>query len=282
MAAKTKGKTDEVALVVATSDWHFNSAVGLCPPRISLDDGGTYTYSPAQAALWRSWRKLWQRIADLKQEHNATVYAVCCGDVVDVDRRGSLITSNKSVILSALADVAAPMLEVADKVFVVRGTEAHVGGAGELEEKFAADIGAEPNERAGTNSWWVLRASFGGVRFDFTHHPATSGRRPWTRAASAARQSRITREQYLDRDERPPDVAVFGHVHYFASGGRTHKPETLFLPPFTWTTAFGYRLGAGAEIEPVGGVYFLCRGGSYIWDDIRFAARRLPIWRESE
>ena len=45
-------------LVVATADQHVNSTVGLCPPAVTLDDGGTYRASELQLLQWSYWKEV--------------------------------------------------------------------------------------------------------------------------------------------------------------------------------------------------------------------------------
>jgi len=42
----------DTVIVAVVADTHPNSTVGLCPPEVELDDGGTYHASKAQRWLW--------------------------------------------------------------------------------------------------------------------------------------------------------------------------------------------------------------------------------------
>jgi hypothetical protein len=168
-----------------------------------------------------------------------------------------------------LYDVTEPARSIVDRWVIVRGTEAHVGGLGELEEGLAQGLGCEKNER-GTWSHWYWQGEIEGVRIDATHHPATSSRRPWTRAQSASRQAAITRSDYIEAGEQPPDLAFFGHFHYFANSGRTFKPEVIYLPSWKGIGAFGHRIGAGPNGQPVGGVCVVLDRGRYTWEPLLY------------
>lgn len=273
------------SLVVVTADWHVNDTTGLCPPVFKREKGAEYRPGKAQRALWRAWVDFWDFIKEKRDSYSKppTVYAICNGDLGDINRHSQveLISTYKPDILRAMVDVAQPMLDIADRVFVIRGTAAHTGGNGELDEIFADDIGAVRDEENICASWWYLRSKFDGVRFDFAHHPATSGRRPWTRQAATARQSRIVRDQYHDRGEKPPDVSIFSHIHYYDDSGRASKPKVFFTPPWKWVGAYGYRLGAATHVEPVGGLWFMCEDGEYTWDVVQYKPSRRKIWTES-
>jgi hypothetical protein len=264
---------DEQPVVVAiTSDQHINSTVGLCPPAVTLDDGGTYRASKAQRVVWSAWIEFWNDIVfPAADEHGAKLYAVFNGDLCDknVHSGAQLISRDDADVVRMTVDVLtherANVMERADAVFVVRGTEAHTGEKAALEELIAADVGAEPDKQAGTASWYWLKLEAGGVLFDIAHHPCTSSRRAHTRSGAAERQAAETVMQYVRRNERPPQVVVRSHVHGFAKGGELALG--VFTPPWMMAGAFGHRIGKSGAIEPVGGVMFVCRGGRYEWDD---------------
>jgi len=270
-------------LVVVVADLHTNSTIGLCMPRVDLDDGGIYTASKAQRDyLLRNWRRFWRDVAEMRDEANAErVVVVVAGDWADDNRhsKAQLVTVNRSVIVREAVRVLEPAREIADDLLIVRGTEAHSGQSGELEETAAEMIGATPDPATGQFSHWFLLTEIDGVLFDIAHHPPTSGRRPWTKGPAAARASAILRAQYLEEGARVPDVAIRGHVHYYQPGPREPAPEFFYLPPWQLCTAFGHRIGAGGRIEPVGGLLFLCHDGEYQFKPLRYPARRARPWQ---
>lgn len=275
---------DETVIVAVVGDLHVNSTVGLCPPYVDLDDGGTYRPSKAQRWLWRCWLDFWNKIGALKREHGAQCYAVLNGDLADDNRHSKhqLITPNNTTVIRMTAGVLEPALDVADRAFVVRGTEAHAGPSAQLDEKVAEDIDAERNEEAKTWSWWWLPLEAAGVRFDIAHHPQTFGSRPWTLDPAAARHAVIIRDQYWERGERPPDVAVRSHVHTYSLSAKRLKPQFFYTPPWELTTAHGHRRGGGGGVEPVGGLPFVCQNGEYTFDKpISYRARRQPPWKKT-
>ena len=123
--------------VVVVSDAHINSTVGLCPPSVNLDDGGTYRYSVQQRALWRSWLDFCEKAHDSTDN----VIVILNGDLVENGNKSTqVISRNKASILGMAYDAIAPLVEDADKVFVIRGTEYHTGSSADLEEAFAKDL----------------------------------------------------------------------------------------------------------------------------------------------
>jgi hypothetical protein len=282
---------DKPAIVAVTADQHVNSTLGLCPPAVTLDDGGTYRGSRAQRAIWAAWKEYWTFVGELKEKLGATVYGVYAGDLNDknVYAHGELISGADADVTKMTVRALQPALAVTDRDFFLRGTEAHVGKKANLEEEVAADIEtAEPDPQTGTFTWYWLRASFGGVSFDVAHHPETFARRPWTEDAAAARCSAIIRDRYAERREEPPDVAIRAHVHKFIPGGRRLPPQVFYCPAWQVPTAFAYRVGGGMGERAVGGLVFICEGGEYRFPDGKTPAvlwkprglRRRP-WKES-
>jgi len=273
----------QTTLVVVVADLHTNSTIGLCTPSVDLDDGGTYTASKAQRDyLLRNWRRFWRDVAALRDAERAgRVVVVVNGDAVDDNRhsKAQLITVNKSSIIALAARVLEPAREIADDLIVVRGTEAHSGQSGELEELVAREAGAQPDPVTGQFSHWFLLAEIEGVLFDVAHHPPTSGRRPWTKAPAAARAGAILRSQYLEEGVRVPDVAIRAHVHFYQPGPREPKPEFCYCPPWQLCTSFGHRIGAGGRIEPVGGLVYVCREGAYQFHALRYPPGKVKPWR---
>lgn len=275
---------DDAGLVVHVADLHLNSQRGLCPPVIDLDDGGQYRASRGQQETWQNWLQFWCIIWDMKRQYGMPLYTVIDGDLMDINRHDRLdpITPNAAIVGRTGLQVVGPVAEMSDYTFIIRGTEAHTGEHCELEEALAyylvKDGLAVPDEVNGTASWAWLPLEVGGVTFDVTHHPHTFGRRPWTVDAAPGREGAIIRDEYYERGERPPDVAIRAHVHKWLPGNRRLAPQVFYLPPWKLADAYSHRLGAGGAVEPVGGAWFLCTCGRYRWDVERWRPKRRPTW----
>jgi hypothetical protein len=259
-------------LVVINADLHVNSTVGLCPPRVKRDAGGTYLHSREQAWLWECWQDLWQRVHAAPKDF---VISVLLGDVPDLNQHSQteLICVNGARIIDACEEVVDGT--GADQTFIARGTAAHSGTSGYLEELLAQRVKATPDEN--TASWWELNLDIEGVKFDLQHHGQTYARRPWTKDAAAGRQAAITWDEYMEDSMRPPDVVGRAHGHYWGQGF-SRGTYGFFCPPWQLSTPFARRLGTG-RIEPVGGVVFECRGGSWSrWKTTRYTPERRKWW----
>ena len=268
------------AIVAIVADTHINSTVGLCPRRVKLDDGGTYHPSKGQRALWSAWLEFWESVFAQATKIDAQVYAVINGDLNDLNVHDGtgLITKNRSDIIRMTVDALEPVM-AADHIFIIRGTEAHVGRRANLEEEVAKDLNTEPDAQAGTHSWWWLKLNAAGVLFDIAHHPQTFSRRPWTLDAAPNRHAAIIRDEYQERGEKVPDVAVRAHVHKYVPGNRRLKPQFFYCFPWLLTTAHARRLGA-TEFETIGGLVFTCQDSQYTFEpeSWRPYALKRKIW----
>lgn len=265
-------KTDNkrYSLVAYTADWHVNDMLALCPPKFHREREATHRPGKAVRSLWVAWTEFWEIVKRKKEELEAAgkdvdVYAVCNGDLGDINKhsKAQLISTLKNDVVRAMVDVAQPMIGVVEKnIFVIRGTAAHTGANGELEEQFAEDIGAIPCNYEDSRSWWVLRANFSGVSTHITHHGPTGTGLPNKKDQSAARAAEYTANAYNRARLRLPKLAVYAHRHYAASG-REMGVECRFLPSWKLVGAFGYRIGVTIA-EPVGGYWCVCHNGQIV------------------
>ena len=280
MPTSGQSEADDPATVVIVGDMHINSTVGLCPSRVTLDDGGTYHPSKAQRWIYRCWTDFWQHVEGLDRSE---LYVVFNGDLVEGlhHRTTQLVTHNEETQLAMALQLLEPVARLADHLFVVRGTEAHTGPSAQWEEHLADDLSAERDTVGLTASWWHLPLTVGGVAFDICHHPQTSSRRPWTLDQAASRQASITWAEYHEMGQKPPDVVARSHLHVF---GRGWSRESLgvFCPSWQLSTAFGRRLGAGRKIQPIGGLIFQCQNQHYRWYDKRYKPIPRKAWSSAK
>ena len=272
-------------VVAVAADLHAGSTVALCPERVDLDDAGVYLASKAQRWLLRCWHDAWQHVAGIVEERGARLYAVINGDLTEGIHHGGeqLVTSNTTYQQNIAIQILEPVARAADRLFIVRGSSAHAGGAGRLEEKVAQDLGAVKDDVLGTHSWWHLPLIAQGVRIDIQHHPVTSGRRPWTEQAAAAREASIIASRYTASDSKVPAVAIRSHVHYFADSGIGCRPRTFFTRPWKLTDAYGHRLGTGRSVVPPGLLVLVCHNGQVVAvEDKRYKPRERRAWAEKQ
>lgn len=262
-------------IVVVASDLHTGSTVGLSPPYVQLDDGGTHKASKLQRWFWRNWLDTWAFYKELKEKEQLPLVFVLNGDAADGDHHDTpqVITRNKATQLRIAVKTLEPTFDVVDKFFIMRGTESHVGKSAWIEEILAEDIGAEKCSDE-MHSWWHLYANFGGVTFDIKHHPEAGSGRPWTAANPANTIAYMVSSKYALDGKKPPDVAVRAHRHTFMDNGTTYKTRVFQTPPWQFSTAFVHRIGMGGDPPVCGSIYFVCRDGRYFYDKKFYEVKR--------
>lgn len=279
MADPYSGRT----LVAVISDLHLGSTIGLCPPSLTLDDGGTYMASRAQRWLWLCWQNYWEQVRAARRPGDR-LYVVVNGDIMDGDHHDTpqIITRNPSTILSLASSVLDPVAQEADRLFIVRGTETHVGKSASQEEEVARDLGAVPDAEAGTHSWWVLPMEVEGVNFQFAHH-GNVGSRTWSRGGTVMANAADISLNHLLRGQKPPDVAVRSHMHQFADSGTTYPTRLFHTPAWQLSTAFVARIAPG-KVADFGGFLFSVEDGEYEFKWIgrnQYIPKAKKSWKEA-
>lgn len=274
----------EAALLVFEGDWHTNSTIGLNPLTLVREMESRQVAGKAGRAMWRAHNQFWQRIASLREEYGSAVYTFLVGDLGDVNRKSKdqLITNSRSEVRVAMAEVADVAAQGSDYVFVVRGTETHTGGNGELEEDLARDIENAEWYSDSVASWWKVDADIGGKRLYVAHHPPTSSRRPWTLGQAVSNSASIVAARFMDdgdlRDK--PDICVWAHAH--TRGAQAYGMGNtwgFFLPPWQLQTGYSHRIGQGAGSPRVGGAWIVVRDGQVLdWGIERWRPHRAAVW----
>jgi hypothetical protein len=225
--------------------------------------------------IWRHWLAYWQAVA--KKRQGKRLIVVLNGELADDNYHPTtqLVTRNPADMLKLSAEVLAPALSLideGDKIFVLRGTEAHSGPSAHLDETIAQDIGAT-GPGGDIASHWRLRMAVEGVRFDIAHHPpGGGGRLPWTRGTFANRLAAMTIFDCAESGEKAPHLLVRGHVHRPDDSFDRFATRALVLPAWQLQTSYGHRIGG--DVLPIGGVIVTCDGGHY---EIEKIYRQWPV-----
>jgi hypothetical protein len=271
--------TNKIAVVIA-QDTHINSAIGLCIPSIELDDGGQYRASRGQRWLWDCFSDFVDQVRAIK-DHKIVV--VLNGDLgeLDVKRRSSqLVSSNKATIMRLAIETLSPLVDVADAVFVLRGTLAHSGKSSWLEEAIAQDFDNVVSGNESVASFWHLRHVFSNVRFDITHH-ARMGGIARTQANYANMLAFDTISAYHAMEAPAPHIIYRGHNHRRADSGSNFGNTIAILgPAWQLATEFVYRIGAENSIAHIGGDVFYCDDGEVSWQPHKYKLPNLgrKVW----
>ena len=263
-------------IVAIVSDLHPNSTVGLCPPLVNLDDGGTYKASRAQRWLWECWQDYAAKVKDTAGGAETTT--IFNGDLVEGDskkRSNQIITRNRSTILNIATETIAPLVDISTRALFIRGTSAHVGKSAELEEELASDCTIAVHNDT-TASWWNFYGVISGVCFDIAHHGRLSNK-PWNRPNALITHTFEKMLAYQKRGERVPDVFIQSHNHkYGDTGGNL---DSLGVACLAWQlqTEYSIRI-ATAEISDIGGLIFVIENGAYTWQKVQYKPKPRRPW----
>lgn len=263
----SKKKSQSPVLVVISSDHHTGSTVGVCPPEgVRLDDAGRYLPSLPQQWLWQCWEDFNNWAAALKREAKAEVWKVYNGDMVDGDHHHThqIISRNADAqkyvakrVFSRPNAILKPT-----RLFVVRGTEVHVGSGGSSEESLASELNAERDAETDTWSRWRLRLEVHGKLIDFQHH-GKIGSQPWTKQNVINANAAKIFYEHVSRNLRYPDIAVRSHMHQWGDSFEAQPVRLLQTPSWQLKTGFVHRV-APENIADIGGCAILVQpDGSY-------------------
>jgi hypothetical protein len=252
-------------IVVCFGDLHCGSTVGLCPPEgVELDDGGLYMPSRGQEWLWDNWEESWDKIKSVKRKNrDAKLHLVCNGDAVDGDhhRTTQIFSSGEGQHVDcALETLRVPLALKPDSIHITRGTPAHVGRAGGLEEGMAKALKSQgwkvvEDPDTGTTSSYQRMIKFGNLRFDVKHH-GRMGRRAHTKGPYMRWYAQDVFFNYMMDGEDPPDIAIRSHFHQFADSGRIHKVKTRLVALPAWQLATEYVHRVAESLADIGLVWF--------------------------
>ena len=245
--------------VIVVSDLHCGCQLGLYPSdlEIPLDNGGFYTSSKLQKKVWEYWNYFWNDWVPVatKKEPYAVVIN---GDALDGIHHNSVtqVSQNMADQLLIAETVLKPIRDKAEKFYMIRGTEAHVGKSAQYEEILAKHLEAEP-DRNGKHSRWDLWLQLNKTALvHFTHHiPHTSV----SHYASTAILRELMESFLLAGrwNNKPPDVIVRSHRHRCAEV-RIPSANTyaigLVTPAWQLVTPYAFRSMPGKlGISEIGG-----------------------------
>lgn len=266
------------ALLVVAGDLHINGTVALSPDRFTLDDGQVFTPSKPQRWINGKWRDFWNAAAARKAEHEAEVVTILNGELADINKHESsqYVTNHSGDAVGMAVKTLTTAADISDRIYVTRGSEAHVGLSGGLDEAVARAIGAIPDENH-RYSRFHLRGVVAGLRLDVCHHTPSSFGRPWTRGADSNRVAQIVIDEYLRGGQLPPDLAIRGHAHRPSDSYDNHTTRVIAMPSWKLKDAYAHRIGASPQ--PIGGIQLLIENGKIIQEWKHYHEWPLTPWR---
>lgn len=277
-------KKPRPVVLAISSDHHCGSTVALCPPTIGLDDGGEYAASKAQRWLWQSWLAFNARVAAVREEHKAELYTVFNGDLVDGNHHGTtqILSGNPAVQAAVVNAVMRPVLDLnPDRMWFIRGTDAHVGQSGTAEERIASGLSKDKrpvvrDEARDTASHWHVKLDVQGVRFDFAHHGRV-GTRPWTKPNVTANLAAEIFYDHAATGQPHPHLAVRSHMHQWVDTHDQHPTRVVQLAAWQLATSFIHRIAPG-KLADVGGLICVVKDGALSVEKVKFTPDPVPTW----
>jgi hypothetical protein len=238
-------------IVVWASDLHINSTVALCVPDFELDDGNYHKNSKLQDALYEAWCDGWKQVKN--KSKGREVVGIIGGEIADkMSKHPSLqfITNNPDDIRRMAGETLSPMLEVVNKLIVLRGTEAHTGLSSNLDEGIAREIAKDWDVKVIKDgnrfSHYYCRRYIGGRLFDLAHHVSMGTARRGERDAANHLAADLIMD-YSRHHELPPDFALRGHVHRHSDSSDNYPVRAIISGAWQMHTAFSHRIGASAQ-----------------------------------
>ena len=251
----------KITAAVIISDIHAGCQLGLCPPKVRLDEGGEYRPNKIQKILWSYWREFWE--SAVPEFTNGLPYSIIInGDAIDGMHHGSThqITHNLTDQGKIAFELLSPLIEKCEgRFYMVRGTEAHVGKSGQEEERLAKELGAIPNSygQYARNELWK---EIGGSLVHILHHIGSTSSASYESTAVHAEliASYVEASRW---NERPPDAIIRSHRHrYFETRFATDKGtgRGVVTPGWQAKTPFAYKIAGGRQSRPqFGGVVLI-------------------------
>lgn len=263
--------------VAVFGDLHSNSTVGLLAPGITDDEGQEISQAPHQVWLWDVWQHMWSDIeSDIK---NADLILVALGDLTEnAGHHGSsqFHSANEATEQRiALANLKPPLSLGPAHIFMVRGTEAHVGSSGAKEEMIGELVESEPHPETGRRTAFHWPLELDGVRIDLAHH-GRLGIRPWTAANQVQMQAAELTFNHFGNPQYP-HLAIRGHRHRWGDSFDNFPIRTIQIPGWQFPTSYVYRSPTGL-LTPFGGIVIFCDGGQYEVKKYRYQAERPKQW----
>jgi hypothetical protein len=282
-----KRATKHPTNIVVISDTHCGCRLGLCPPSVTLDDGGIYTPSSLQKKVWALWLEFWHEWVP-RVTRGEPWDLVMNGDALDGVHHGATtqisqnLKDQATIAEMCLRPVVTACLRSGGRYYHIRGTEAHVGKSGAEEERLAKELNAVPNED-GQHARWELWKRIGqgkGHLCHFLHHIGTTGS---TAYESTALHKEMV-ESFVEAGrwgDEPPQVIVRSHRHRhfetrIAVGGG-YGIATV-TPAWQLKTPFTYRLPGARIAQPQFGGILIRAGDEELHS--RFFVRRIERPKE--
>jgi hypothetical protein len=240
--------------LIAIADLHCGDQLAICPPKITLSNGGTYHASRFQMAIWDAWHEFWNEWVPMVTRGEPYV-ALLNGDGIDGRHHGSThqISQNKADQANIAFEVLSPVVErCGGRFYYVSGTPAHAGQDGEDEERLAERLGAV-RDKTGNYSRYELYIQVGKALVHASHHIGVTSSMAYEATALGKEYNEFCAESA--RWHRPiPDIIVRSHRHrHIEVRVPTARGYGIIFITSAWQlkTPFIFRMPGGRVATPM-------------------------------
>jgi len=273
---------NDVNNIVVLSDIHGGCRLAVChPDGAPTDDGGTYRPSGFQLKIYAMWREFWDSWVPFAVRRERYCIVVNGDAIEGVHHKATTPISHnigdQCKVTIALLEPEIPKAK--GGLYMVRGTEAHVGTSAVTEEALARGLGAIPNDEGQYCRWDLWKQIGDGRLVNFLHHVGTTSS---TAYESTAVYKELT-ESYVEAArwrQQPPDIIVRSHRHrnikitipVGTADGQTAEASAIVTPAWQGKTPFAWKIpGARISTPQFGGICI-----RYSDDGVLYAASK--VW----
>jgi len=208
------------------------------------------------------------------------------GDMGELDykRRNAeeVWTRNPEDIVDNFSRLLEPLVSMVDSVHMVRGTKAHIGEDGGIDERLAADCEKTiPTADKKSNgkpiyAGWYAEFTLSGVHFEIAHHG--KNRTKWTDINGLVSLGNEILLKRTKNGQKVPDVISRGHFHYGEHTPYDKKPYVVAVPSWQLPNTFVYRVDPTVETPHVGGHVIIVQDGKIIYTErLRYFPERNKV-----
>lgn len=263
---------DPRRLLIATSDTHAGATTAALRKPIVLDDGPTVQPGPLNTLMADkiAWAVEWaageaRRLGSAGADRQGSVPTVLLhnGDLTEGHHHHThqvFVAEQTGYQIDVALDLLHIYTDALDPIAILftRGTEAHVGKGGELEEAVAKIMKSDglpvmqaPDTKQFAPQYWDME--IGGHQIWAAHHGKT-GRLPHTKGSqSSLHASAVFLQEAMDNFRREQDGeephpiprVVIGSHHHQKSDSGPHTPtRAIQLPCWTFRNSFAHKVAA--------------------------------------
>jgi hypothetical protein len=204
------------------------------PPDFETQEEVAIKQSPFQRELWRVWSAMIDRAKGM-----GPFDLVLNGDLIEGmhHKTTEVWSADPADHVLCAWHVLQRVADMAENVYVVRGTAAHTGASS--EHGLAIKLGAVLQSKA-KPAFDRLEVEWAGCPCVFIHHMPTTAR-PWTEATGVGINAAMHQLAAVRAGDAVPRVIVAGHRHRFGLY-RDEYSVSVALPAWQGLTRFGSKV----------------------------------------